>query len=146
LTGKFDRIVSYRPAPLANRTAQFYKEASGYKSEFAQSKTDYEHGSSKGESEQRIPLNPGYAAKRVPRAQVTVQADGYYYPTEAERLDWRDFPEFKRRQEIKSPDVPTLPPASLQSRPSRYAMTSPALTYAPGGGQLFLGGDEETAL
>lgn len=110
LLEQFDHIVEYRPAPAANRTAQFYEESAGYTSGFAQSKTDYEHGSSEGESEQRIPIIPGYTTKRVKRTKVIVQADGYY-PTDATRLDWHDFPELVARSEMKLPVPPIVPQA-----------------------------------
>jgi type IV secretory pathway TraG/TraD family ATPase VirD4 len=116
LKEQFDHIVKYRPAPAANRTAHNYEESLGYTSGFAHSKTDYEHGTSQGENEQRIPLMPAHEAKLLKDRGVIVEVDGKR-PTIAQRLDWHDFPELVRRANMKPPEVPVLPP--LEYTPDR---------------------------
>ena len=108
LKEQFDHIVKYRPAPAANRTARNYEESLGYTSGFAHSKTDYDHGTSQGENEQRIPLMPAGETKLLKPRRVIVQIDGER-STIAGRLDWRDFPELKQRAKIPPPDVSVLP-------------------------------------
>jgi type IV secretory pathway TraG/TraD family ATPase VirD4 len=109
LKEQFDHIVKYRPAPAANRTAHNYEESLGYTSGFAHSKTDHEHGTSQGENEQRIPLLPAHETKLLKDRRVIVEADGKR-PTIAQRLDWHDFPELKRRASIPPPVVAVLSP------------------------------------
>jgi hypothetical protein len=111
-------IVNYRPAPAANRTAHQIEESLGYTSGFAHSKTDHEHGTSQGESEQKIPLMSGYETKLLKPHQVIVQMDGDR-PTIAERLNWHDFPQLEQRGAYTPPRIPVLPPA-VASPPSRY--------------------------
>jgi type IV secretory pathway TraG/TraD family ATPase VirD4 len=118
LKEQFDYIVNYRPAPAANRTAHHLEESLGYTSGFAHSKTDHEHGTSQGESEQKIPLMSDYETKLLKPHQVIVQMDGDR-PTIAERLNWHDFPQLEQRGAYTPPRIPVLPPA-VASPPSRY--------------------------
>ena len=108
LKEQFDHIVKYRPAPAANRTAHNYEESLGYTSGFAHSKTDHESSTSQGENEQKIPLLPAHETKLLKPRKVIVQIDGER-STIAKRLDWRDFPELKRRAHIEPPKTPMLP-------------------------------------
>jgi|SoiMetStandDraft_2_1073263.scaffolds.fasta_scaffold00502_12 type IV secretion system protein VirD4 len=120
---QFDHIVNYRPAPAANRTAHAHEESLGYTSGFAQSKTDHEHGTSEGESEQKIPLMPAHECKRMKKTQVIVEIDGEW-STIAERLDHRNIPELQGRL-TRQPSVVT----ALAERP-RSAVYPPSQPIA----------------
>jgi len=108
LKEQFDYIVNYRPAPAGNRTGHHIEESLGYTSGFAHSKTDHQHGESVGESEQKIPLMPGYETKLLKDGKVIVQYDGER-STIAQRLNWHDFPQLEKRGNMTPPKPSLLP-------------------------------------
>jgi type IV secretory pathway TraG/TraD family ATPase VirD4 len=69
LKEQFDYIVNYRPAPAGNRSAHHLEESLGYTSGFAHSKTDHEHGTSQGESEQKIPHSIAFSGNTLSPSQ-----------------------------------------------------------------------------
>jgi type IV secretory pathway TraG/TraD family ATPase VirD4 len=113
LKEQFDYIINYRPAPAANRTAHNLEESLGYTSGFAHSKNEHNGGTSQGESEQKIPLMPGYETKLLKDRRVIVETDGKR-STIAQRLDWRDFPELAGRAQMPPPEIRPLPPVDAK--------------------------------
>jgi type IV secretory pathway TraG/TraD family ATPase VirD4 len=104
---QFDYIIHYRPAPAGNRAAQNIETSLGYKSGYAQNKTDHEHGSSEGESEQRVSLMSSSEAKHLEDEHVVIEIDGQW-PTIAKRMNLHDFPELVKRVNWKTPIVTEL--------------------------------------
>jgi type IV secretion system protein VirD4 len=117
LLGQMDSAIFHRPAKLDNTTASFIEETLGYKSGFAHSKNEHGGSTSNGESETKIALMPAHEIKNIGNDEV-IGFRSDLWPFRAKRLDWRDFPELKRRANIAPPPIPVLPSAdaSLQSR------------------------------
>lgn len=108
LLGQMEYTIFYRPAKADNETAEYIEKCLSYKSGFAHSKTEYEHGESQGESETRIPLMTANEIKLIDKTKVFVEMEGIRSII-MERLDWRRFPVLAQRQRIPPPRLSALP-------------------------------------
>jgi type IV secretory pathway TraG/TraD family ATPase VirD4 len=115
--GQMDSAIFHRPGKLDNATANFIEEALGYKSGFAHSKNEHEGGTSSGENETKIPLMPAHEIKMIGNDEIIGFRSGYW-PFRAKRLDWRDFPQLKKRANMQPPKIPVLP--SIPVRPEYH--------------------------
>ena len=89
-------------------TAKELKDYLGYRAGFATSRSEHEHGSSKGECEQRIPLITAHEIKLMPEDEILGFRSGMR-PFRGKQLDYRRFPELVKRANMKPPEVPVLP-------------------------------------
>ena len=106
--GQLDCAIFHRPGKLDNATANFIEEALGYKSGFAHSKNEHENGTSNGENETKIPVMPAHEIKMIGNDEI-IGFRSDYWPFRAKRLDWRDFPELKKRANLPTPRIPVSP-------------------------------------
>ena len=103
IRANMDTQLFYRPSD--HDTAKQLEEYLGYKSGFATSHSENDHGSSKGESEQRIPLMTAHEIKLMPEDEVLGFRSGMR-PFKIKRMDYRRFPELVKRAKMQSPKVP----------------------------------------
>jgi type IV secretory pathway TraG/TraD family ATPase VirD4 len=111
LLGQMESLVFYRPAKADNATAEYIEKCLSYKSAFAQSKTEHEHGESQGESETRRALMTVDEIKLIRKTQVFVEMEGEQEGIRtilAKRLDHREIPALQGRLNMTPPDVPVL--------------------------------------
>jgi type IV secretory pathway TraG/TraD family ATPase VirD4 len=110
LLGQMKGAIVHPPSPLDNDGAKFIEEALSYKSGFAHSTSEHDGGASHGENEQRVPLMSADEIKQLGEDEEKVI--GFrkgVRPFIAKRLDWREFPELKRRAAMAPPPVSSLP-------------------------------------
>jgi type IV secretion system protein VirD4 len=89
IRANMDTQIFYRPSD--HETAKELEEYLGYKSGFAASRSENDHGGSKGESETRIPLMTAHEIKLMPEWEILGFRSGMR-PFRLKRLDYRRFP------------------------------------------------------
>jgi type IV secretion system protein VirD4 len=124
LLGQMDATVFYRPAPADIATPEYIERACGYTSGFAHSKTAHDKSTSKGESEQRVPLMPAHEARHMGACEIIGLVNGLH-PVREKRLDRYEFPELTRRGEIPPPPLSLLPEPDLSAHRQDYQSVPP---------------------
>jgi type IV secretion system protein VirD4 len=124
LLGQMDATIFYRPAPADIATPEYIERSCGYTSGFAHSKTAHDKSTSKGESEQRMPLMPAHEARHMGPCEVIGLVNGLH-PVREKRLDRYEFPELTRRGEIPPPPLSLLPAPDLSAYRQDYQSVPP---------------------
>ena len=124
LLGQMDATIFYRPAAADIATPEYIERACGYTSGFAHSKTAHDTSTSKGESEQRMPLMPAHEARHMGPTEVIGLVNGLH-PLREKRLDRYEFPELTRRGDIPPPNVSSLPEPDLSAHSQDYRSVPP---------------------
>jgi type IV secretion system protein VirD4 len=112
LLGQMDATVFYRPAATDIATPEYIERACGYTSGFAHSKTAHDKSTSKGESEQRVPLMPAHETRHMDPQEIIGLVNGLH-PIREKRLDRYAFPELTKRGNLPAPPVSPLPEPDL---------------------------------
>ena len=124
LLGQMDATIFYRPAAADIATPEYIERACGYTSGFAHSKTAHDTSTSKGESEQRMPLMPAHEARHMGPCEIIGLVNGLH-PVREKRLDRYEFPELTRRGDIPPPNVSSLPEPDLSAHRQDYRSVPP---------------------
>ena len=124
LLGQMDATIFYRPAAADIATPEYIERACGYTSGFAHSKTAHDKSTSKGESEQRMPLMPAHESRHMGPTEVIGLVNGLH-PIREKRLDRYEFPELTRRGEIPPPPLPPLPEPDPSTHTQDYQSVPP---------------------
>jgi len=112
LLGQMDATVFYRTAAADNATPEYIERACGYTSGFAHSKTAHDKSTSKGESEQRVPLMPTHETRHMDASEIIGLVNGLH-PIREKRLNRYDFPELTKRGDMPAPELLPLPESDL---------------------------------
>jgi type IV secretion system protein VirD4 len=113
-------------------TLRIIAEKLGYRSGFAHSESEHGDSITTGSSEQKVYVITPPEIRRLKKHQVIIAHKlEDLRPFKSHQADYRRFPELMRRQAIKPPDIPTLPPCSLRSKGG--SSPSSDASHLPGG-------------
>jgi type IV secretory pathway TraG/TraD family ATPase VirD4 len=124
LLGQMDATVFYRPAAADIATPEYIERACGYTSGFAHSKTAHDKSTSKGESEQRIPLMPAHDSRHTGAEEIIGLVNGLH-PFREKRLNRYEFPELTERGNIPAPEFSPLPEPDLAAHKQDHRSPPP---------------------
>jgi type IV secretion system protein VirD4 len=124
LLGQMDATVFYRPAAADLATPEYIERACGYTSGFAHSKTAHDKSTSKGESEQRIPLMPAHDSRHTGAEEIIGLVNGLH-PFREKRLNRYEFPELTERGNLPAPECSPLPEPDLAAHKQAHRSPPP---------------------
>ena len=124
LLGQMDATVFYRPAAADIATPEYIERACGYTSGFAHSRTAHDNSTSKGESEQRMPLMPAHESRHTGAEEIIGLVNGLH-PCRKKRLDRYKFPELTKRGNMPAPEFSPLPEPDLSTNKQDHRSPPP---------------------
>jgi type IV secretion system protein VirD4 len=124
LLGQMDATVFYRPAAADIATPEYIERACGYTSGFAHSRTAHDKSTSKGESEQRMPLMPAHESRHTGAEEIIGLVNGLH-PFRKKRLDRYKFPELTKRGNMPAPGFSPLPEPDLSTNKQDHRSPPP---------------------